>query len=83
MFQVDVPYLLIMSDEDNLVDPAAARQFHAEAASEDKQLVSLAAAGHNLFLEREQEVSRQAISLSLDWLERRVWDLVDHQLDLH
>jgi len=77
--KVDVPYLLIMSDEDNLTDPAAARQFHAEAASEDKQLVSLAAAGHNLFLEREQEVSRQAVSLSLDWLERRVWDEVDSQ----
>ena len=65
------PYLLLVSGQDRLADPAASLLFHQQAGSRDKQLVRLDRGRHNFYLERG-DIRARALGATLDWIQRRI-----------
>ena len=57
--------------EDKICSPDGSKRLHEEAVSEDKEIVLVENAVHNLFLETE-DIRLRAVKDAFDWIEKRL-----------
>ncbi|MFO8057709.1 MAG: alpha/beta hydrolase [bacterium] len=67
--QITVPVLVMQSGDDNMVNPAGAREFHDRLTTEDSALQYWDGFYHEMFNETQKQ---KPISFMIEWIEKRL-----------
>jgi len=69
--EINIPYLLIMGEKDQICYVEGSKEFHKMTSSDDKSMKVIENGFHHLYIESD-EVRKEAISETWNWIVKRV-----------